>query len=50
MTYLKLNKSGTADVAKFTGFVTAKHNEVINLTKIVIVISILLALVMIISK
>jgi hypothetical protein len=50
MMHLKPNKSGTADVAEVTGFVSVKHNGVSNLTKIVVVISVLLAALMIISK
>lgn len=50
MMHLKPNKIGTADVAEVTGFVSMKHNGVINLTKIVVAISILLAALMLISK
>lgn len=50
MMQIKPNKNGTADVSEFSGFVSVKHNGVINLTKIVVVISILLAALMLISK
>ncbi|MCU0332089.1 MAG: hypothetical protein MUE91_02075 [Ignavibacteriaceae bacterium] len=50
MMHLKPNKNGLADVTEFSGFVSVKHNGIINLTKIVVVISVLLATLMIISK
>lgn len=50
MMQIKPNKNGTADVSEFSGFVNTKHNGVINLTKIVVVISVLLAALMLISK
>lgn len=50
MMHLKPNKNGTADLTEFSGFISSKHNGVINLTKIVVVISVLLAVLMIISR
>jgi hypothetical protein len=50
MMHLKPNKNGTADVAEFSGFVSTKHNGVITLTKIVLSISIIFAVLMILLK
>jgi hypothetical protein len=50
MIQLKPNKNGTADVNEFSGFVSTKHNGVTNLTKIVLAISVLLAVLMFVSK
>ena len=46
MIQLKPNKNGTADVNEFS----TKHNGVTNLTKIVLAISVLLAVLMFVSK
>jgi hypothetical protein len=50
MMHLKPNKNGTADVAEFSGFVSSKQNGIISLTKIVVAISIFLAVLMIVAK
>lgn len=50
MMHLKPNKNGIANVTDFTDFVSVKHNGVINLAKIVVIISVLFAALMIISK
>lgn len=50
MMHLKPNKNGTADVTEFSGFVSTKQNGIINITKIVVAISVFLAVLMIISK
>ena len=48
--HLKSNKNGTAHIAEFSGFVSTRPNGIINLTKIVVAISTILALLMIVSK
>ena len=50
MMHLKPNKNGTADVSEFSGFVSSKQNGIISLTKIVVAISIFLAVLMIVAK
>jgi len=50
MMQLKTNKTGTADLSEFSGFVSTKPNGIISMTKIVILISVLLAVLMVVSK
>jgi len=50
MMHIKPNKSGTADISEFSGFVSTKQNSIISLTKIVVAISVFLAVLMIVSR
>jgi hypothetical protein len=50
MMHLKPNKSGTADITEFSGFVSTKQNSIMSLTKIVVAISIFLAILMVVSR
>jgi hypothetical protein len=50
MMHLKPSKSGTADISEFSGFVSTKQNRIISLTKLVVVISFLLAALMVVSR
>jgi hypothetical protein len=50
MMHIKPNKSGTADISEFSGFVSTKQNRIISLTKMVITISVILAVLMIVSR
>lgn len=47
---IKTNKSGAADISEFSGFVSAKQNKIISLTKLVVAISLILAVLMIVSR
>jgi hypothetical protein len=48
--HLKSVKRGSADISEVSGVISAKHNSIISLTKIVVLISVLLALLMVVSK
>ena len=49
--HLKSNKGGVADFSEFSGFITSKHNNgIISITKLVVAISVLLALLMVVSR
>ncbi len=51
MMHLKPNKGGVADFSEFSGFISSKQNSgIMSLTKIVVVISVLLALLMVVSR
>lgn len=50
MMHLKPNKSGTADITEFSGFVSTKQSSIISLTKIVVAVSVFLAVLMIVSR
>jgi len=50
MMHLKSNKTGVADLADFSGYITSKQNSVLSLTKLVIIVSAVLAIVMLVSK
>lgn len=50
MMHIKPTKSGTADISEFSGFVSTKQNSIISLTKIVVAISVFLAVLMIVSR
>lgn len=50
MMQLKPNKNGTADIAEFSGFVSEKRSGILSITKIVLTLSVLLAILMVISR
>jgi hypothetical protein len=50
MMHIKPNKSGTADISEFYGFVSTKQNRIISLTKLVVAISVLFAVLMVVSR
>jgi len=51
MMHLKPNKNGLADISEFSGYISTKQNiGIISVTRLVLVISVLLALLMVISK
>jgi hypothetical protein len=50
MMHLKPNKGGTADISEFSGFISTKQNSIISLTKLVVVISVILAVLMVVSR
>jgi len=51
MMHLKTDRgTTTVDLLKYSEFVTTKENRILSLTKIVVVISLLLALIMIVSR
>lgn len=50
MMHLKPNNNGVADISKFDGIISEKQSSIINLTKVVIVVSVLLAILMVVSK
>jgi len=50
MMHLKTNKGSIADIQDFSGYISTKQSSIISLTKIVVAISILLAVLMVVSK
>jgi hypothetical protein len=50
MMHIKPNKGGTADISEFSGFVSTKQNSIISLTKLVVAISFLFAVLMVVSR
>ena len=50
MMHLKPNKNGTADISEFSGFISTKPNSIISITKLVVVISVILAVLMVVSR
>jgi hypothetical protein len=50
MMHLKPNKTGTADISEFSGFISTKQNSIISLTKLVVLISVILAVLMVVSR
>ncbi len=50
MMHLKSNKTGVADLPDFSGYISSKQNSVLSLTKLVIIVSAVLAIVMLVSK
>jgi hypothetical protein len=50
MVNVKPNKNGAADISEFSGFISTKQNSIISLTKLVVVISVILAVLMIVSR
>jgi hypothetical protein len=50
MIHLKTERGATVDLAKYSEFVSTKENRILSLTKLVITISILLAVLMVVSR
>ena len=50
MMHSKSNRTSTANLSEFSGFISTKPSGIISITKIVILISVLLAALMVISK
>ena len=50
MMHLKTNKVGAANISEFSGFISAKENKIISMTKFVLILSVALAIIMVISK
>jgi hypothetical protein len=50
MMHLKSERGATVDLAKYSEFVSTKENRILSLTKLVITISILLAVLMVVSR
>lgn len=50
MIHLKPNRSGMADISEVSGFISTKQNSIISITKLVVVISVILAVLMVVSK
>lgn len=50
MMHLKTSRSGMVDISDFSGYISTKPNSIISLTKLVVVISIILAVLMVVSK
>jgi hypothetical protein len=48
--HLKTERGATVDLAKYSEFVSTKENRILSLTKLVITISILLAVLMVVSR
>jgi len=47
---LKTNRGASIDISKYSVFVSTKENRILSLTKIVVVISVLLAVLMVVSR
>lgn len=50
MMRLKPGSNGVADISKFDGIIAEKQSSIINLTKVVVAISVLLAILMVVSR
>jgi len=51
MMHLKPNKNGVANVSDFSGYISSRQNgRIIGITKLVLIISVLLAVIMVVSK
>lgn len=50
MIHLRTNKSGAANISEFSGFISTKENKIIGLTKFVLLLSVILAVLMIVSR
>ena len=50
MMHLNKIKNGTAEISDFSGYISSKHDSIINLTRLVVVVSIILAVLMVVSK
>lgn len=50
MMHLKPGSDGAADLSKFDGIISEKRNSIISLTKVVVAISVLLAILMVVSR
>jgi hypothetical protein len=48
--HLKSGKNSAADISEVSGFISTKQKGIISLTKVVVLISVLLALLMVVSK
>ena len=48
--HFKSNKTGVADISDFSGYISSKQDSIINLTRLVVVVSIILAVLMVVSK
>jgi len=49
--HLKPNKTGTAGISEFSGFVSSRQNgNIASVTKLVLIISVLLAVLMVVSR
>jgi len=51
MMHLKPNKNGLANVSDFSGYISSRQNDsFIGITKLVLIISVLLAVIMVVSR
>ena len=50
MTQLKLNNNRALDLSKIDGIISEKQSSIISLTKVVVALSVLLAILMVISR
>lgn len=50
MIHLKLSKSGATNISDFSGSISTKHDSIMKLTRLVVLISLVLALLMVVSK
>jgi len=50
MMHLKPNKTGMADASDFSGYISTKQSGFLGMTKLVIIVSVLLAILMIVSR
>ena len=51
MMHLKPNKNGVANVSDFSGYISSNQNgSIIGITKLVLIISVVLAVIMVVSK
>ena len=50
MMHLKPNNNGAVDLSKFDGIISEKQSGIISLTKVVVALSVLLAILMVISR
>ena len=49
MMRIKSGSNGVADLSKFDGIISEKQSSIISLTKVVVAISVLLAIIMVVS-
>jgi hypothetical protein len=50
MMHLKIERGAAVDLAKYSEFVSTKEDRILSLTKLVVAISILLAVLMVVSQ
>ncbi len=50
MMHLKPNRNGIADISEVSGFISTKHNGISSLAKLLVVISVILAVLMVVSR
>jgi hypothetical protein len=50
MMHLKPSRNGTANISDVSGFISTKPNSIISITKLVVVISVILAVLMVVSR